>query len=169
MGSKRGADREGKGWVNIRKGQFALASEKAVLASLGVAIWFFFFFWRENNFLIVESLNLVFGFFLLCWCFCSRTTQIRYNYTHTHTHTHTHTYTYPLLLHLPPRSHPSSLGCTEHQAAFSIMQQLPTGYLFYTWYCTYINAAFLIHPSLSYPAVSTSPFSMSASSFLPCR
>ena len=62
----------------------------------------FFFFWRENNFLIGESLNLVFGFFLLLllnWriialqC-CVGVSAVEQHKSaiiiHTHTHTHTH-------------------------------------------------------------------------------
>ena len=86
------------------------------------------FFWRENNFFIVESLNLV-GFFvvvkledncftMLCWCFCSITTQISFSYI--------------CIYNSPPSCTsllapiPALWAVTEHQAGFSIMQQLPT-------------------------------------------
>ena len=33
-----------------------------------------------------------------------------------------------------------------------ILQQIPTGYLFYTWECICFHATFSIHPNLSFPS-----------------
>ena len=49
-----------------------------------------------------------------------------------------------------------SMGFSRQEYWSGVPLPSPTSYLFYTWYCTYVNAAFLIHPFLSYPAVSTS-------------
>ena len=32
-----------------------------------------------------------------------------------------------------------------------VTQQLPASYLFYTWWCIYVNATFSVRPSLSFP------------------
>ena len=66
------------------------------------------------------------------------------------------------LSHPPP--HPVPLGC--HRAlgwAPCVTQQIPTGYLVYICF----HATFSIHHTLSIPTVSSSLFSMSASSLLP--
>ena len=67
-----------------------------------------------------------------------------------------------------PLSHPSKLSQTPSWAP-CVLQQLPTSYPFYTRYCIYVNATVAIQPTLSFPALSTSPFSMSVSLFLPCK
>ena len=68
--------------------------------------------------------------------------------------------------HPPP--HPVPLGC--HRAlgwAPCVTQQIPTGYLAYIWWGICFHATFSIHHTLSIPTVSSSLFSMSASSLLP--
>ena len=47
------------------------------------------------------------------------------------------------------------------QAELCAIQQVPTGYLFYTWSCLYVSAAVSICPTLFFPAVSARPFSLS--------
>ena len=61
---------------------------------------------------------------------------------------------------------PTLLG---HHRALSwapcAIQQLPTSSLFHTWQCTHVYTL-SVRPILSYPSVSTSPYSRSASLFL---
>ena len=83
----------------------------------------------------------------------------------------------PLCTHISPPSwaflpplHPTPLG--HHRApswAPYAVEQLPTSYLFYTWYCTYVNAPLPVCPTFPFPTLSTHQFSMSASLFLSCR
>ena len=40
---------------------------------------------------------------------------------------------------------------TEHQAGLPVLQQLPTSWLFYTWYWMCVSVAFSILPTLSSP------------------
>ena len=74
-------------------------------------------------------------------------------------------YMCPLPLEPPshPPPHPTPLGC--HGAldrAPCVIWQLPTGYLFYTWWCICFSATLSIHPTLSFPRCMTSLFSMPA-------
>ena len=56
-----------------------------------------------------------------------------------------------------PSPHPTPLGYYSALAwAPGIIQQLPTGYLFYAWWCINVNAAFSIHPTFSFPCWWTS-------------
>ena len=76
---------------------------------------------------------------------------------------------------LPPEPpcHPSYPIPLGHHKAPSwspcAMQQLPTRHPFYIWYCKYVNATLLLHPNFPFNPVPSSPFSASASLFLPCR
>ena len=68
-------------------------------------------------------------------------------------------YTYiPSLLDLPPNPlHPTHLG---HHRALSwapcTIQQVPTSYLFYTWWCIYVNHNLPIHSPFPPPCFHTS-------------
>ena len=78
-------------------------------------------------------------------------------------------YIYPSLdLSPTPCPHCTPLG---HQRAPSwalyTILQVPTSYLFYTWQCIDVKPKLPIHPTLSLLLVSTCPFSMSVSLFLP--
>ena len=57
--------------------------------------------------------------------------------------------TYPLT-HL---GHNRALSCIAPCA----IQQVPTGYLFYTWQCIYVNAPLPIHPTLCFPPSPPAP------------
>lgn len=82
-----------------------------------------------------------------------------------------------IIIHMSPPSwvslpfpHPTYLGHhREPGCPPCVIQQLLTSYLFYTWWCTYVDATFSIRPTLSPPTVSTSPLSISASPFLHCK
>ena len=78
----------------------------------------------------------------------------------------TNTRMFPLLkLPLPPTpSHPSGLSQSTRLSSVPI-EQLPPGYPFYTWWCTYVNATVSSRPILSFPHCVQSLFSMSASLF----
>ena len=53
---------------------------------------------------------------------------------------------------LPPLSSPQPLEViTDHQAEFCAIQQLPTGYLFHTGSCVYVNTTLPVHPTLPSP------------------
>ena len=69
----------------------------------------------------------------------------------------------------PPSPSPVSLlqVITEHQTEFPV--SIPTSYLVYTWLYIYLNITSSICPTLSFSTMSTSPFSTSASLFLPCK
>ena len=54
---------------------------------------------------------------------------------------------------LEPPSHPHPIPLGHHRApawAPSVMQQLPRGCLFHTWWCTYVNATLPICSTLSF-------------------
>ena len=92
--------------------------------------------------------------------------------THTYTHTHTHTHTHPSLLSIPRTSPPHATPWSQHRAPSwgpCATQQLPTSYLFHTWWCIHANPNVPSHPTLSAPSVSTSLISMSVPLFLPCK
>ena len=77
-------------------------------------------------------------------------------------------YTYiTSILSVPPlpASYPS--WSSECQTGLPVTQQLLTSDLFYTWWYISVDAGLSVLPILSFPAVSTSPFSMSVSPFLP--
>ena len=65
---------------------------------------------------------------------------------------------------LTPLSHHRAPGWAPYA-----IQQVPTSYLFYTWYCIYANATIPVLATLPSHPVSTSPFSLSVSLFLPCK
>ena len=75
----------------------------------------------------------------------------------------------PSLLRLPPSSHPISLGCRRAPGWALVKQQLPTSYHFTrdSVEMSMVVSQFVL-PSAS-PAVSTAPFSMSASPILPYK
>ena len=60
----------------------------------------------------------------------------------------------PSLLHIPP-SHPPYPTPLGHHKELSwspcAVQLLPTSYLFYIWWCIYVNATLSLHPSLPFP------------------
>ena len=90
-----------------------------------------------NSFLLLLEYNC---FTMLC--FCGTTKWISYTYT-----------SLPSLLGLPPPPHPPHLG--HHRApswAPCAIQQVPTSYLFYTWWCIYVNPNLPVHPTLPFPA-----------------
>ena len=63
-------------------------------------------------------------------------------------------YVYPLLVELPsyPALHSHPLRSSQSPELSSLcLQQLPTGYLFYTWKHIYFNAPLSIHPTLAFP------------------
>ena len=63
-------------------------------------------------------------------------------------------YVYPLLFELPsyPALHSHPLRSSQSPELSSLcLQQLPTGYLFYTWKRIYFNAPLSIHPTLAFP------------------
>ena len=70
----------------------------------------------------------------------------------------------PLLLSSHP-SRPSQSTCWAPCVTYKLL----TSYLFYTLQCIYVYATLSICPSLFSPTVSTSPFSIPASPFLPCK
>ena len=76
-----------------------------------------------------------------------------------------HRYTsVPSLLNLPPISYPiPPLKVVTEPRVWApyIIQQIPTGYLFYTWRFICLHATSLIPPTLSFPTVPASPFSRS--------
>ena len=77
-------------------------------------------------------------------------------------------YTYiTSILSVPPlpASHPS--WSSECQTGLPVTQQLLTSDLFYTWWYISVDASLSVLPIISFPDVSTSPFSMSVSPFLP--
>ena len=78
-------------------------------------------------------------------------------------------YIYPSLdLSPTPCPHCTPLG--HHRApswALYAILQVPISYLFYTWQCIDVKPKLPIHPTLSLLLVSTCPFSMSVSLFLP--
>ena len=66
-------------------------------------------------------------------------------------------------------SHLSQLSQTAGSSS-CVIQQIPTGHLFYIWECISFSAPLSICPTLSFPAtVSTSLFSIPASLLLPCK
>ena len=79
-----------------------------------------------------------------CVSFCHTTTQIN----------HKCTYIASLLSFLPlPLPHPIPLGHHRMPGWSScVIQQLPTSYLFYAWFCIYVNATFSIRPTFSLPS-----------------
>ena len=86
-----------------------------------------------------------------CVAFCCISTWISYKYTYVSS-----------LLSLPP----TPLG--HHRApswALCAMQQLPTSYLLYTWWCIYVSPTLSICPTLSFLHCVHKPFSRSASLF----
>ena len=88
-------------------------------------------------------------------CFCCTSTWISHRYTH--------------VLSLPPPSpsHPSGLSrSTGSELPASLIQQIPTGDLFYTWWCICFHTILSIRPS---PTLSTDLVSVSASPLLPCQ
>ena len=72
-----------------------------------------------------------------------------------------------LLIACPPHSTPLGYYRVPDWAPY-VIQQLPTSYLFYIWWCICFNVALSIHPTLSFPTVSASLFSTSVSLFYSC-
>ena len=115
------------------------------------------FIWRSNSHNLRTGLSFLqirsffnWGVAALPCCvgFCYTTMWISYMYTH--------------ILSLL-NFHPTPLG---HHRALSwapcTIQQVPTSYLFYTWWCIYVNPNLLIHPTLSHPHVHSSVLCKSA-------
>ena len=77
----------------------------------------------------------------------------------------------PSLLSLPPTLPIPPPRWSQSIELISLCYaQLPTSHPFYIWQCMYVNATFSLRPSFLFPPpVSSSPFSTSASLFLPCH
>ena len=94
-----------------------------------------------------------------CVGFCCTTKQISHNYTFITS-----------LLSLPPLPYPTPQG--HHRApgwAPCVIQQLLISYLFYTWQRIYVDTTSPFIQLFLSPTVSTSPISISVSSFLPFK
>ena len=91
--------------------------------------------------------------------------------TNTHTHTHTHTSLKHLPLERPFRPFPQSTPLGHHRAGWApcVYSSFPLA-IYFTYVSVYMSVfvSQSVPPSLP-PTVSTSPFSTSASLFLPCK
>ena len=109
--------------------------------------WFHFF--KNFNWRIIALHNFV--------VFCHTSSRISHRYTHVPS----------LPSHSPP--HPSPC----HRAPVWVpwfMQQIPIGYLFYTWFCKFLLLSPYISPSPSSPpTLSIGLFSMSVSPLPPWK
>ena len=82
--------------------------------------------------------------------------RVQYSVGFYHTSTwvsHRHTYV-PSLLETPSHHPPSPTPLDCHRApiwASCDLQQIPTGYLFYVWWCICFYVTHSIHPTLSFP------------------
>ena len=93
------------------------------------------------------------------------------NWAHKHTHTHTHTSLKHLPLERPFRPFPQSTPLGHHRAGWApcVYSSFPLA-IYFTYVSVYMSVfvSQSVPPSLP-PTVSTSPFSTSASLFLPCK
>ena len=120
--------------IICQTGSFNLevSSAKIFILCLVFPVAFFFFFQLEDN-----------CFTILCWllpCINTNQPQVR---------------TYLLLPGCPPNLSPHPTPPGGHRALGWTpldTQQIPTGYLFYTWWCVCFHTILSIRPTLSFPS-----------------